>query len=61
MQLLARDVCFEAVTADGTNTIVLIPQRELNIDDRVTDSANVLAYESWGPPVHVENKKLQEV
>jgi hypothetical protein len=32
MQLLAADDCFRAVTADGTNTIILIPQKKLNID-----------------------------
>jgi hypothetical protein len=44
MQLLAPEDCFEAVTVDGTNTIILIPQRDLEVDDRVLDSANVLAY-----------------
>lgn len=41
MQLLVPEDCFEAATVDGTNTI---PQRELDIDDRLMDSANVLAY-----------------
>lgn len=44
MQLLAPDDCFEAVTADGTNTIVLVPQMQLEIDDQMLDSANVLSY-----------------
>jgi hypothetical protein len=44
MQLLAADDCFRAVTADGTNTIILIPQKKLNIDDHLLDSANELTY-----------------
>ncbi len=43
MHLLTPDNCFGAVTADGTNTIVLVPQRELHIDEQVLDSASVLA------------------
>ena len=42
-QLLGPDDCFEAVTSDGTNTILLIPQNELNIDDRLLDSASVVS------------------
>src|SRR3954468_12718991 len=44
MQLLAPEDCFEAVTVDGTNTIILLPQRDLEVDDQLLDSANVLAY-----------------
>ena len=44
MQLLVPEDCFEAATVDGTNTILLVPQRELDIDDRLMDSANVLRY-----------------
>ena len=44
MRLLAANDCFEAVTVDGTKTIILVSQRDLDIDDRVLDSANVLAY-----------------
>ncbi|KIV81283.1 hypothetical protein PV11_03480 [Exophiala sideris] len=43
MHLLTPDNCFEAVTTDGTNTIVLVPQRELDIDEQALDSARVLA------------------
>ncbi|KIW35777.1 uncharacterized protein PV06_11881, partial [Exophiala oligosperma] len=43
MHLLTSDNCFEAVTTDGTNIIVLVPQRELDIDEQVLDSASVLA------------------
>lgn len=43
-QLIAPDDIFEAVTVDGTNTVLLIPQRDLDIDDGLLDSANVLAY-----------------
>jgi hypothetical protein len=33
---------FEAVTADGTNTILLIPQNRLDIDEQLLDSASVV-------------------
>ena len=46
MRLLGPDQCFEVVTADGTNTILLMPESALNIDDRVLDSASVLSYEA---------------
>ncbi len=44
MRLLGPDDCFEAVTADGTDTILLTPQREFDVDDQELDSAYVLAY-----------------
>ena len=43
MHLLTPENCFEAVTEDGTNTIVLLPQNELNIDEGILDSAHVLS------------------
>ena len=46
MKLLGPDDCFEVVTADKTNTILLIPQNALDIDDRLLDSASVLSYEA---------------
>ena len=45
-QLVAPNDIFDAVMADGTNTIILMPQRELDIDDRTLESANVLGYEA---------------
>lgn len=44
MRLLVLDDCFEAVTVDGINIIILILERDLDIDDQVLDSANVLGY-----------------
>jgi hypothetical protein len=52
MQLLAPDDCFEAVTVDGTNTVLLIPQVDLDIDDRLLASANVLGYTAIGDDEH---------
>ena len=46
MQCLAPENAFECVTKDGTNTIMMIPQRELNVDNRALDSANVMGYEA---------------
>ena len=46
MKLLGPDDCFEVVTADETNTILLIPQNALDINDRLLDSASVLSYEA---------------
>ena len=31
--MLTPETCFEAVTADGTNTILLIPEREIDTDN----------------------------
>ena len=45
-QLLAPNDISDAVMADGPNTIILMPQRELDIDDRMLDSANILRYEA---------------
>ena len=45
-QLVTPNDIFDAVMADGTNTIILMPQRELDIDDRTLESANVLGYEA---------------
>jgi hypothetical protein len=36
-QLVAPNDIFDAVTADGTNTIILMPQRELDVDDQTLD------------------------
>jgi hypothetical protein len=33
---------------DGTNTIVMVPENELSIDDQMLDSANSLGYEAIG-------------
>ncbi|ETN44757.1 uncharacterized protein HMPREF1541_10427 [Cyphellophora europaea CBS 101466] len=44
MQLLAPDDCFEAATIDGTNTILLIPQADLDVDEGLVASANVVGY-----------------
>lgn len=44
MQLLAPDDCFEAATVDGTNTILLIPQADLDVDEGLVASANVVGY-----------------
>jgi Protein of unknown function (DUF3723) len=41
-RLLGPDECFEAVTNDGTNTILLIPQNKLDIDEQLLDSASVV-------------------
>ena len=46
MHLLTPENCFEAVTEDGTNTIVLLPQSELDIDEGILDSAHVLSYQA---------------
>lgn len=46
MHLLTPDNCFEAVIEDGTHTIVLLPQNDLNISEQALDSANVLAYQT---------------
>jgi hypothetical protein len=32
-RMLTPQTCFEAVTADGTNTILLIPEREIDTDN----------------------------
>jgi hypothetical protein len=32
-RMLTAQTCFEAVTADGTNTILLIPEREIDTDN----------------------------
>ena len=45
-QLVAPNDIFDAVMADETNTIILMPQRELDIDDQTLESANVLGYEA---------------
>lgn len=42
MQLLAPDDCFEAATIDGTNTILLIPQADLDVDEGLVASANIV-------------------
>ncbi|KAI9770687.1 MAG: hypothetical protein M1839_003071 [Geoglossum umbratile] len=39
LRMLAPNECFEAVTGNGTNTILLIPQEELVIDDEMLNSA----------------------
>ncbi|KAI9767338.1 MAG: hypothetical protein M1840_005747 [Geoglossum simile] len=39
LRMLAPNECFEAVTGNGTNTILLIPQKELVIDDEMLNSA----------------------
>ena len=44
-QLLGPEDCFEAATADGTNTILLIPENKLDIDDRLLDSAFTISLE----------------
>ena len=41
-RLLNPDDCCRAVIADETDTILLIPQNELKIDDRLLDSASVV-------------------
>lgn len=46
MHFLASDDCFEAVTMDGTNTIVMVPENVLSVDDQMLDSANSLSYEA---------------
>ena len=46
MHLLTPENCFEAVNEDGTNTIVLLPQSELDIDEGILDSANFLSYQA---------------
>jgi hypothetical protein len=46
MQLLAPKNPFESITSDRRSTIMMIPQRELNIDDRALDSTNLLGYEA---------------
>lgn len=33
LRMLTPQTCFEAVTADGTNTILLIPEREIETDN----------------------------
>ena len=45
-QLLGAEDCFEAVTADGTNTILLIPQNKLDTDERLLDSAFAIGLEA---------------
>ncbi|KAI9769847.1 MAG: hypothetical protein M1840_003841 [Geoglossum simile] len=39
LRMLAPNECFEAVTGNGTNTMLLIPQEELVIDDEMLNSA----------------------
>ena len=46
IKLLGPDNYFKVVTADETNTILLIPQNTLDIDDRLLDSVSVLSYEA---------------
>ena len=46
MKLLGPDDCLRVVTANKTNTILLIPQNALDINDRLLDSASVLSYEA---------------
>ena len=46
MKLLGPDDYFEVVTTDETNTVLLIPQNALDINDRLLDSASVLSYEA---------------
>ena len=42
-QLLGPGNYFKTVTSDEINTILLIPQSELNINDRLLDSASVVS------------------
>ena len=46
MRLLGPDDCYEVVTADGTNTILLVPQAALDINNQLLDSASILSYEA---------------
>jgi hypothetical protein len=39
LRMLSPDECFRVVTENKTNTILLIPQKELVIDDELIDSA----------------------
>ena len=39
LRLLTSNECFEAVVTDGTNTILLIPGRGIDINDELTNSA----------------------
>jgi hypothetical protein len=40
LRMLAPQDCFEAVTADGINTILLIPEAEIDINNKVLASAS---------------------
>ena len=42
MQFIGPDELFKAVTGDGTNTVLLIPEAIVNIDDELSASASVL-------------------
>ncbi len=33
LRMLTPETCFEAVTADSTNTILLIPEQEIDTDN----------------------------
>jgi hypothetical protein len=37
-RMLSPQECFQVVTENGTNTILLVPQNELVIDDKPLDS-----------------------
>ena len=42
LRSMTLDECFEAVVADGTNTILLIPEEKVNIDHQLRISASKL-------------------
>jgi hypothetical protein len=42
LRMLAPQECFQIVTENKTNTILLIPQKELVIDDKLIKSASEL-------------------
>ena len=46
MKLLGPDDYFKVVTANKTNTILLIPQNILDINNRLLDSVSILSYKA---------------
>ena len=45
LNILTPADCFEAATADGSNTILLIPEAEINISEELETSISKLASE----------------
>lgn len=45
-RLLSPEDCFEAIIADRTQSMILIPKGDVHIDERLLDGAILLACES---------------
>ena len=59
LRMLTPQTCFEAVTADGTNTILLIPEREIDTDNLLSSvsrkRSDLQTNSEAGPPIPEPN------